>query len=249
MWWVGSKVTIYLGTSAVGWRSLDARDPGQWVSVTSVDAALQVLESQGQFASRPLNVFLSSGIVRPFLVPGVQGMVGPDERLQLAHAMCSEGTGFSQPGKVWVEPLTPADEKAGRAALAAGVEASAWAALHQLIKMKRWKVRSIRPVWADALALMAKSHPSRLVSEPQWLGCMDTDSMTILSGHRAAYSLALTRSKPDAVQLHQVRERALQSLGVTPENAVLFALNEDSTSHQASHGSQWPWQQVNEQPS
>jgi hypothetical protein len=248
VWSVGSRsVTIYLGMSAVAWRSLDAKKSGEFLSVLSFDAALQVLESQNQFAARQLDFFLSSAIARPFLVPGVQGMAGPDERLQLARAICSEGTGFSQPSKVWVEPLTKADETAGRAALAVAMEESTWVALHQLIKIKRWKVRSIRPVWTDALALLAQSRPSDRVSELQWMGCVDTDSMTILSGHRAEYSLALTRSKPDAAQLHQVRVRAIQSLRVTQENAVLLALNEDGTSHLSSHGSQCLWRPINEE--
>jgi hypothetical protein len=183
--------------------SLEGRDPA-----AAIDALMRSRQESGRrWWKRPVHVWLSGALARPFLFGPVSGLKGWREACAAAAALAPAACGLSGPCEVFLE-TDPADGPV----LATAVEQSLLDALHAHARVARLRVASIRPVWARAVDDAAFEKEQALL-----LCGRDADALTVLAFRGKQVTFAATYAPaPDAANslLLLRRLRASTGLGV-----------------------------------
>lgn len=177
-----------------------------------------------------INVYLTGGICRPFLLPVLPALRVAEQRLAI-DAAAKARTGLAEPLQVWLSPVLSGGAEGGRnhqfgAAVAQEDLTSLVAAIRSLRKVR---LASIQPVWSLALQVAA-SEVSAVPSPLDLLLVQDDDSITLLAGAPRpgrtaegsadgfAAALTIDRGLDAASQSHAVM-RVVSGLEVEPVNS------------------------------
>lgn len=188
MSWAGSEmirrpaVDVYVGTRAV---VVSERGEPR-VVCDAVDFADAVALLQTCLAKtsprRRLRLWLSGGLCRPFLLPGVAGVRGSSEMRNIAAALAPRQTGLEGECVAWV------DSGNSPRRIAVAVQRRCLDELHQAVAnaAARHRIISIRPWWAALHGAVVRRDEQTVVVAVQ-----DCDSLTVLAG-QAGFTIANT---------------------------------------------------------
>lgn len=172
MWSAGSDVfDVYLGVAIGG--LMRGGERAMWQSHATVDAGAGVLfEHARKQARKPVRVWLSGALARPFLCGPVQGLKRWSEVTAVAQAMAHDATGLAAPCEVQVETWP-----SPHAALAVAIDPRMRLAIEAAAREHGLALQSLRPWWAAAFNQVLASAPgARLVA------VADSDALTLLGG-------------------------------------------------------------------
>jgi hypothetical protein len=120
---------------------------------------------------RPVRVWFSGALARPFVVRPVAGLRRRSEALKVATRLGLE-TGLTGALEIWLDHWHP-----DRMALAVAVERDVLCALESAAQRNRLKVVSLQPWWASALASSLLTNP-----EVDTVSIVEHESTTLLAG-------------------------------------------------------------------
>lgn len=186
MWWVGSRTfDVYLGTRAVVVCSKGLRVFEQ--AVDGFDSAIMTLArwNSEQGTRLRLKLWLSGGLCRPFLIPAVTGIRGEGELISIAKMLATQGTGLAGPCKVWVDRGKP-----GKHLVGVALDESTLIRILGLFSKAgapKGRIVSIRPLWSEALRIVARRRPIATA-----IALQDCDSITLVAGSAAGFDVATT---------------------------------------------------------
>lgn len=216
MWWAGAEVCdLYLGLRTSGLAC--TRRAVAWAEhADAADGARRQIEALRRAGTRwrrrPLRLWLSSALARPFLMQPVQGLE-PGELQALAQAQAKDSAGFDEACAVWVES-SPAPR-------APHVGVAMPAALRkELLAVARDSgavLRSLRPWWAHALdaALHEAKAPVAAFT------ATDTDGLVLLAEREGRWALSESVTPaPAAEQADAIIARRLFACGIGTADVV-----------------------------
>jgi len=232
VWWAGSeRLTIYLGASIVGVQRDGAVD-AEWqdvdATVSGFEQAIQASSRHGGSMRRRLTIDLqlSGGLARPFVLDAVRGLKNFREATELASSIAPDSTGLTGPCVVWLDDWMP-----DRQCIAVAMDRSLRDQLEATAATGGVKLGAMRPWWSLAIDA-AKSkfdEPLRL------LAIEDTDSLTLLDSANAAHMSTSTHTpRLDPAPLRATLARAALAANLQPGDAVFAALPQDDERHR--HG-------------
>jgi hypothetical protein len=218
VWWVGGKpVDLYVGSR----RVLVPDDTGQArvIETGSFDESLQVLERDLRMPSQRgrVQVWLSGGLCRPFVVPAVPGAKALAERLKIAQALATVDTGLIEP-QVWLEDRASRD-----GCVASCVERLVLQRITTVIKVKVRQARILRiaPWWAEVLRFVRRERRATRA-----LVVHDCDAATVLASTQGEFAVATALSPIVDVQAaDDAAARLLLPLDIDPADVARVRLD------------------------
>lgn len=198
--------------------TLDGHDPA-----AAIEAMLQgaALLSTRRWWRRPVQIWLSGALARPYVFGPVAGLQGWTEVHEAAAALAPAACGLIGPCAACVEtdPRT-------HSALATAVEASLLEALYAAARQRKLHIASIRPWWVRATERHARLEESDLL-----LCCRDPDAMTVVAARARQIVFAATYAPtPSEEDVTHLLRRLRASLGLA-EEATAVAELERPTGH------------------
>jgi hypothetical protein len=178
VWWASrASVDVYLGsrlTAVALAGSPIAHQPVDGLSA-ALNAAIHLMGSETQ--PRRLNLWLSGGLCRPFLLPERSALKSPTEVRELAMGVAPQRTGLASECEVWLDdknPLSP-------------VVAVERAVLEEIKRTfaTHWRRAAVRPWWSN-VHRMAIAEVAGIVA----FGLQDCDSVTVLTGRGEEFTWA-----------------------------------------------------------
>jgi len=207
---------LYLAHDRCGW--LDPSGVGNWHEDEDFDGRLaQFLEAAAQawprraLRGRPVKVWTSGGLIRPFLLGPVAGLNGSTEICSFAQSQVSDATGWIQPCEVRLE----GDVTKG-VALATAMPAAEHERVEAAVKRAKLRLLSLRPWWAAVLDQALAVRP-----ELELLAVEDTESLVLLATQGGNWSMAETFApRPSADEAIRVVQRMAAGASVQPERSA-----------------------------
>lgn len=165
---------------------------------------------------RPLHVWLSGALARPFVFGPVAGLKGWREAHEAAAAAAPMTCGLQGPCAAVLE----ADPSA-QPALGTAVEVSLLDSIHGAARARGLRVVSIRPAWANAT-----ESPGRVGSaSDQMLCCREPTALTVMALRAGRWTFAATYTpSPSAGEEERLLNRLQASLGIGAGCVALAAI-------------------------
>lgn len=215
MWSAGSDVfDVYLGLAIGG--VVRGSERAVWQTHATLDAGLGVLFAHArQQARKPVRVWLSGALARPFLCGPVQGLKRWSEVTAVAEAMAPDSTGLAAPCAVQVEAWP-----SPHAALAVAIDPLMQQAIEAAAREHGLTLQSLRPWWAAAFNQVLATTPSaRLVA------VVDSDALTLLGGDdERVHTASAYVPRPSDEQAGQSIARLALTAGVDAAQVVRVRL-------------------------
>ena len=215
MWSAGSDVfDVYLGVAIGG--VVRGNERAIWQPHATLDAGLGVLFAHARKqARRPVRVWLSGALARPFLCGPVQGLKRWSEVTAVAQAMAPDATGLAAPCEVQVEAWP-----SPQAALAVAIDPLMQQAIEAAAREHGVTLQSLRPWWAVAFnQVLAAAPDARLVA------VADSDALTLLGGDDARLHAASAYvPRPSDEQAGQSIARLALTAGVDGAQVIRVRL-------------------------
>jgi hypothetical protein len=232
VWWAGSeRLTIYLGASIVGVQR-DGAANAEW---QDVDATVSGFEQAIQASSRhsgskrrrlTIDLQLSGGLARPFVLDAVRGLKNFREATELAASIAPDSTGLTGPCVVWLDDWMP-----GQPCIAVAMDKSLRDQLEATAAAGGVKLGAVRPWWSLAI----DAAKSKFAEPLRLLAIEDTDSLTLLDSANAAQVSTSTHTpRLDPAPLRATLARAALAANLQPGDAVFAAMPRDEERHR--HG-------------
>lgn len=208
MLWAGCKGTLYLDDQVATVR-IDGAEVKCWQG-SPWDALLgDVASHLVAQRCKQLEVWLSGGLARPFLVPSVQGIKRWSEVEAMAQGMAETNTQLHGPLHVWLGRW-----QRDQPTLAVACEMSVLTALHDLKASHGVHVRAVTPVWRWA-AMHDQTHACLLMlHEASATTLLHTDPVGGWVG-AATYSPPLPLDQRKAWVVRQAFSRGVDAERVT----------------------------------
>lgn len=220
MSWAGFKAAdAYVGTRLVAWNG----PAGNWCSPAdgledAVEQLGQRMKAERAWMRRPVRLWWSGGLCRPYLLRRPEHVAGEQELAAVAKAMAAQMTGLVGPCRVWMEETTTAAER-----VVVAVEETTWLRCTATVEGAGWKLASAGPWWAEVL------HTARARKNAEVVGIQDCDSLTVFAGNTQSFDLATTYAPiADEASAEAVWRRAVSmhlSAGATVSGASRAQLN------------------------
>jgi len=221
VWWVGSKpVDVFLGESVLGlaasgerphWESTDSAREA-WRRTSGFLAATPTRRRR----SRPIRVWLSGHLARPFLVSPIRGLKRRGEAIQVAQSIAESATGLSGPLRVWLDVWQD-----GQPCLGIAVEQSLVDLIEAQDEAVAYRLESIAPWWAGAINVC------RLTThQSAWCAVDDGEAVTLIGEVKGSLSHATNCGRLSNEELDSLVARARFMKGDVGE-AIVVSLERD----------------------
>lgn len=224
------QLQLYLAQDRCGW--LDASGVAHWDEegdfdsrlVRCVEAAAKAWPRRG-LRRTPVQVWVSGGLCRPFLLGPVAGLKGADEVRSFAQSQVADATGWDQPCEVRFE----GDVTKG-VVLATAMPTAVHARIEAVMAGAQLRLVSLRPWWAGALnqALQQQADLKMVVID-------EPESLALLAGQGDDWDLAdVFAPRPSADEAIRTVHRLSAGGSVQPEQSAWLRLGAGSA------GALWP---------
>lgn len=217
MWSAGSEaVSVYVGETVAGVAIGDA--PAVWLQADgAVDAwqrALQHLR-EAPVRRRKVELLLSGGLARPFIVQAAAGVKRWSEAVEVAQGLAPDATGLDGPCIAWLDVW-----HTGKPGVAVAMQRALRDELEAIAASQRVRLALIRPWWTTVLAA------DSLQPEPaHWLAIEDSDALIVLAGAGGDIDTASAHvPRPAAAQVRAMASRSLVALAGTAARAMKATL-------------------------
>jgi hypothetical protein len=230
-------IELYLSTDSGGW-AVDGRVQDWRAHASAAEAlagwAREIAAARGaRWRRARVDLWLSGGLVRPFVCGPVAGLAGWREAESVAAAMAPDATGLASPCVVMLEGW-PGDGTLVSAMARALADAIAAPGGRQ--GAVAW--RSVRPRWAAALDAALRRRPGLRL-----FGFVEDDALTMVGGPApgaggAPFDQAASHAPaPDDDRMDALWQRTLLGRDLLPEDACLLRL--EAAAADATAGA-WP---------
>jgi hypothetical protein len=165
---------------------------------------------------RPLHVWLSGALARPFVFGPVAGLRGWREAHGAAAAAAPMACGLQGPCAAMLEA-----DPSTQPVLGTAVELSLLNSIYIAVRARRLRVVSIRPAWARAT-----ESPGRAGSaSDQMLCCREPEALTVMALRSGRWTFAATYTPaPSAEEEERLLNRLQASLGIDAGCVALAAI-------------------------
>jgi hypothetical protein len=227
VWWAGCKASIYISESMV-LAGMIGHEPTCWAGVPWQQALPQAATLLRQLGHRRVDVWLSGGLSRPFIVPVAEGLKRRADLEQLAKGIAADLTHMPATADVWV-----GDWRKGHPTLACATEPAVMAAVNDLPKSHGLQARSISPLWAWVANECADTCNLLFVSEPGACTVLQSDH-----DHVVAASSHVPCPVGDGIVALVARTSFAR--GVATESAAIAEVSPLSGTLAKAKGCVWP---------
>lgn len=216
MWWAGSlPIHVYLGQG-------EARVaiPGRadvWTQVKAVsqawDWAVESIRSETAFRRRPVHVWLSGSLARPFMLPELPGVRSSAEARKIAESLAPEEAGLGGACVVHLDRW-----RSQGATLATAVALDVW----EMLVASRESIgppQSVSPWWCAA-ASQALAQGLRF----ELLAVREADAITVLGGKGETLDVAGSFASMDRAEAMKLLSRVALSAALEGQSGMVASL-------------------------
>lgn len=217
---------LYVGQERCGW--LDPSGQPRWEAGGGFGDCIRrcaeaaAKATPGRWLRRQtVQVWISGGLARPFVLGPMAGLKGAAEAESFAKSQVAEATGWDVPCDVRLE----GDVTKGPA-LAIAMTTTSRETIEGIIKESGLRLKSLRPWWAGALAQTRAAE-----ADLQMLVVEEPDSLVLLTGSGDVWSLAEGLApKPQEEDAIRTVRRLGASAGVAASTTAWVRLDEAGSS-------------------